>query len=52
MLWVPADGQQNSRATVGGLMRYFQAPVTVSCKIVNWHATADEDGHYCFAVAL
>jgi len=26
--------------------------VTISCKIVQWRATADEDGHYCFAVAL
>jgi hypothetical protein len=25
---------------------------TSSCKIVQWRATADEDGHYCFAVTL
>jgi hypothetical protein len=25
---------------------------TVSCKIAQWRAAADEDGHYCFAVAL
>jgi hypothetical protein len=24
----------------------------MSCQIVEWRATADEDGHYCFAVAL
>ena len=24
----------------------------LSRKIVQWRATADEDGHYCFAVAL
>jgi len=23
-----------------------------SLMLVNWRATADEDGHYCFAVAL
>jgi len=23
-----------------------------SRKIVTWRTTADEDGHYCFAVAL
>jgi hypothetical protein len=27
-------------------------PETMSCKIVQWRAAADEDGHYCFAVAL
>jgi hypothetical protein len=25
---------------------------TISCKIVKWRATADEDGQYSFAVAL
>jgi hypothetical protein len=25
---------------------------TISCKIVRWRATVDEDGHYSFAVAL
>jgi hypothetical protein len=23
-----------------------------SCKVLDWRARADEDGHYCFAVAL
>jgi hypothetical protein len=27
-------------------------PTAVSYKIGEWRATADEDGHYCFAVAL
>jgi len=27
-------------------------PTIISCKIVQRRATADEDGHYCFAVAL
>jgi hypothetical protein len=30
----------------GGLIAQRRA------KIVKWRATADEDGHYCFAVAL
>jgi len=25
---------------------------TKSCTIAKWRATVDEDGHYCFAVAL
>ncbi len=27
-------------------------PAIISCKIVRWGATVDEDGRYCFAVAL
>jgi hypothetical protein len=46
------DGQQVSRAAVGGLMRHFATPATISCKIVKRRATVDEDGHYSFAVAL
>ena len=30
----------------------FQYPATISCKIAQWRATTDEDGQYCFAVAL
>jgi hypothetical protein len=30
----------------------FRHPPTISCKIVRWRATVDEDGQYCFAVAL
>jgi hypothetical protein len=26
--------------------------VTAACPGVEWRATADENGHYCFAVAL
>jgi hypothetical protein len=26
--------------------------VAMSCSGVEWRAAADEDGHYCFAVAL
>jgi hypothetical protein len=26
--------------------------VAISCKIVKWRATVDEDGHYAFSVAL
>jgi hypothetical protein len=33
----------------GGILQH---PATISCKIAKWRATADEDGHYCFAVAL
>jgi hypothetical protein len=29
-----------------------KTPVVKSYKIEQWRATADEDGHYCFAVAL
>jgi hypothetical protein len=29
---------------IGGLRRRWRIP--------KWRATADEDGHYCFAVAL
>jgi len=29
-----------------------KAPVVKSCKVVHWRAAADEDGQYCFAVAL
>jgi hypothetical protein len=25
---------------------------TMSCEIVDWRATVDEDGHYSFAIAL
>jgi hypothetical protein len=28
------------------------SPPTIACCGVRWRATADEDGHYCFAVAL
>ena len=31
---------------------FVACPATKSWKIVEWRATADEDGHYCFAVAL
>ena len=31
---------------------FVACPLTISWKIVEWRATADEDGHYCFAVAL
>src|ERR1700687_4713152 len=38
------------------LRRYSGGPRrlrrTVSCKIVEWRATVDEDGHYSFAVPL
>jgi hypothetical protein len=30
----------------------YDVPATISCKIVQWRATVDEDGQYCFAVAL
>ena len=30
----------------------FQHPATIACKIVQWRATVDEDGHYSFAAAL
>ena len=35
-------GKANAGAETNTLRRY----------IVLWRATADEDGHYCFAVAL
>ena len=31
---------------------FTHLPATTSHKIAQWRATADEDGHYCFAVAL
>ena len=30
----------------------FGRLATISSKVVKWRATADENGHYCFAVAL
>ena len=35
-------GSTRCRARISGLGRYK----------IKWRATADEDGHYCFAVAL
>jgi hypothetical protein len=29
-----------------------RSEVVVACSVVKWRTTADEDGHYCFAVAL
>jgi hypothetical protein len=31
---------------------FSNASATISCKIVKWRATADDDGHYSFAVPL
>jgi hypothetical protein len=31
---------------------HHQHRAAISHKVVEWRATADEDGHYCFAVAL
>jgi hypothetical protein len=46
-----ADGKIHVRPSANrcGIFRH---PATISCETVQWRGTADEDGHYCFAVAL
>lgn len=47
--------QQVSRAVVSGLVRHLRATgyeIAQDRRVPNWRATADEDEHYCFAVAL
>ncbi|CCE11914.1 hypothetical protein BRAS3843_860038 [Bradyrhizobium sp. STM 3843] len=34
------------------LAHAFSQTVRYRKQVKNWRATADEDGHYCFAVAL
>jgi hypothetical protein len=34
------------------MARDGEPKVATACFGVHWRATADEDGHYCFAVAL
>jgi plasmid maintenance system killer protein len=45
----PTDGKRLVRQSAArcGISK---ASATIPCKIVQWRATADEDGHYCFAV--
>jgi hypothetical protein len=31
---------------------FARPPAIISRKIVQWRTTADEDGHYSFAIAL
>jgi hypothetical protein len=49
---VKAAVREVARAGVGGGMWQLLTHATMSYKIVWRRATADEDGYYCFAVAL
>jgi len=51
MLLVQSTDGKRSRAAAGGSTRHFRT-LGRRNRRVNWRATADEDGHYCFAVAL
>jgi hypothetical protein len=52
MLRVPAMDRKIHVRLSADRCGIFRHPATISCKIVQWRATADEDGQYCFAVAL
>jgi hypothetical protein len=58
MCWTPCwlgIRRKESREIDGGRRHkvgWGKFATGISCKIVEWRATADEDGHYCFAVAL
>ena len=52
MLPVRLSGYKNFAGLAATRYGRFRCSATISCRIVEWCATADEDGHYCFAVAL
>jgi hypothetical protein len=52
MLRAQATDSKNHMRLSADRCGIFRRPATISCKIVQWRATADEDGHYCFAVPL
>jgi hypothetical protein len=47
-----AKGSKFNMRLSAGLSGIRKRQATKSSQIVGWRATADEDGHYCFAVTL